>query len=106
MHLAQPRTSLRSDAAILSALAAIILIVHFALGNGYGFHRDELQFLDDARHLAWGFVAYPPLTAFCARIAIALFGISPRSCACPPPSSTPSRSSSAASSPANSEPSA
>ncbi len=78
MHLAQPRTSLRSDAAILSALAAIILIVHFALGNGYGFHRDELQFLDDARHLAWGFVAYPPLTAFCARIAIALFGISPQ----------------------------
>jgi hypothetical protein len=78
MDLPQPRTSLRSDVAILSAFAAIILVVHFALGNGYGFHRDELQFLDDARHLAWGFVAYPPLTSFCARIAIALFGISPQ----------------------------
>jgi hypothetical protein len=77
MNLAQPRTSLRSDAAILSAFAAIVLVVHFALGNGYGFHRDELQTLDDARHLAWGFTAYPPLTAFCGRIAIALFGISP-----------------------------
>jgi Dolichyl-phosphate-mannose-protein mannosyltransferase len=73
-----PSHSLRSDAAFLGAFAAIILVVHFALGEGYGFHRDELQFLDDARHLAFGFVAYPPLTSFCGRIAIALFGISPQ----------------------------
>jgi hypothetical protein len=78
MPPAASQTSLRSDAAILSAFAAIVLVVHFALGNGYGFHRDELQFLDDARHLAWGFVAYPPLTAFSGRVAIALFGISPQ----------------------------
>jgi 4-amino-4-deoxy-L-arabinose transferase-like glycosyltransferase len=75
---ARPTNSLRSDAALLSAFAALIVIVHFFLGNGYGFHRDELQFLDDARHLQWGFVAYPPLTSFCGRIAIALFGISPQ----------------------------
>jgi hypothetical protein len=92
----QIRTSLRSDVAILSAFAALIVIVHFCLGNGYGFHRDELQFLDDARHLQWGFVAYPPLTAFSGRIAIALFGICPRFCACLWPSSTPSRWSSSA----------
>jgi hypothetical protein len=36
---------------VLSALASVVLIVHFLLGNGYGFHQDELQFLDDARHL-------------------------------------------------------
>ena len=78
MELKGPTTPLRSDAAVLSAFAAFILVVHFFLGNGYGFHRDELQFLDDARHLQWGFVAYPPLTAFCGRIAIALFGISPQ----------------------------
>ncbi len=69
---------MRSDAALLTVCAALILLVHFYVGNGYGFHRDELQFLDDARHLQWGFVAYPPLTAFCGRIAIALFGISPQ----------------------------
>ena len=78
MALARPTTPFRSDAAILGGFAAILLAVHFASGNGYGFHRDELQFLDDARHLAWGFVAYPPLTSFCGRIAIALFGISPQ----------------------------
>jgi 4-amino-4-deoxy-L-arabinose transferase-like glycosyltransferase len=66
------------DAAFLSIFAALILVAHFYIGNGYGFHRDELQFLDDARHLQWGFTAYPPLTAFCGRIAIALFGISPQ----------------------------
>jgi 4-amino-4-deoxy-L-arabinose transferase-like glycosyltransferase len=48
------------------------------MGNGYGFHRDELQFLDDARHLQWGFVAYPPMTSFFGRLAIALFGVSPQ----------------------------
>ena len=78
MDVSKPVTSLRSDAALLSAFAALILVVHFYIGNGYGFHRDEFQFLDDARHLQWGFVAYPPLTAFCGRIAIALFGISPQ----------------------------
>jgi hypothetical protein len=77
MDVLKPTTSLRSDAAVLSAFAALIVAVHFYIGNGYGFHRDELQFLDDARHLDWGFVAYPPMTAFCGRIAIALFGISP-----------------------------
>ena len=56
----------------------LLLPIHFYMGNGYGFHRDELQFLDDARHLQWGFAAYPPLTSFCGRLAIALFGISPQ----------------------------
>jgi hypothetical protein len=70
--------SARSDAALLTAFATLILVAHFFIGSGYGFHRDELQFLDDARHLHWGFVAYPPLTAFCGRIAVALFGTSPQ----------------------------
>jgi 4-amino-4-deoxy-L-arabinose transferase-like glycosyltransferase len=30
--------------------------------------------LDNARHLAWGYVSYPPLTAFIARVALTLFG--------------------------------
>lgn len=73
----RPANSIARDALVLSGFAAVVLAIHFAVGNGYGFHRDELQFLDDARHLGWGFVAYPPLTSFCGRLAIALFGISP-----------------------------
>jgi hypothetical protein len=71
----QPRP-LRTDLLYLSAFASLIVIFHFVMGNGYGFHRDELQFLDDARHLHGGFVAYPPLTSFAGRLAIARFGIS------------------------------
>src|SRR5579875_3077882 len=73
-----PATPLWADIAALSVFPFLLLIIHFLLGNGYGFHRDELQFLSDARHLDWGYVAYPPMTAFCGRVAIALFGISPQ----------------------------
>jgi 4-amino-4-deoxy-L-arabinose transferase-like glycosyltransferase len=59
---------------LLSALATVLL--HTLTNGQYGFHRDELATLDDARQLAWGYVAYPPLTPFIARIELALFGTS------------------------------
>lgn len=58
----------------LIILAAILVTVHTLTNGQYGFHRDELATIDDARHLAWGYVAYPPLTPFIARIALTLFG--------------------------------
>src|SRR5262245_1685558 len=57
---------------ILSALSVVAL--HTATNGQYGFHRDELATLDDARYLAWGYVAYPPLTPFLAWLALELFG--------------------------------
>lgn len=63
---------------LLIALAAAKLAMHLATNGQYGFHRDELQTLEDARHLAWGYVAYPPLTPFVGRIALELFGTSLR----------------------------
>src|ERR1700691_3562304 len=67
----------RSALGILLVLAALLLLLHTLTNGRYGFHRDELATLDDARHLAWGYVAYPPLTPFVARIAVALFGTAP-----------------------------
>jgi 4-amino-4-deoxy-L-arabinose transferase-like glycosyltransferase len=58
------------------AVAVLATLVHILTNGRYGFHRDELQFLSDARHLDWGFVAYPPLTPFLERISLALFGLS------------------------------
>jgi uncharacterized membrane protein len=66
----------RSDTAILAYIAFGTVIAHLLTGNRYGFHRDELAVLDDARHLAWGYVAYPPVTPFFARLSLALFGTS------------------------------
>ncbi|MGA2807655.1 MAG: glycosyltransferase family 39 protein [Terracidiphilus sp.] len=60
----------------LLAVAAAVTLLHLATNGRYGFHRDELQFLSDARHLDWGFVAYPPLTPFLQRIGLNLFGLS------------------------------
>lgn len=65
-----------NEIAILLALAVVRFALHVAFNGNYGFHRDELQVLDGARHLAWGYVAYPPLTPFLARIELILFGTS------------------------------
>ncbi len=71
-----PTSTKRSDFALLCVIAAAFALLHIATNNRYGFHRDELQFLSDARHLDWGFVAYPPFTPFVERIAFSLFGLS------------------------------
>jgi MFS family permease len=55
-------------------VAAIAFAYHLATNGQYGFHRDELQTLDDARHLDWGFVAYPPITPLIGRIELVFFG--------------------------------
>jgi hypothetical protein len=66
----------RADTWLLLLIAAAIALIHLLTNSRYGFHRDELQFLSDARHLDWGFVAYPPLTAFLEHISLSLFGLS------------------------------
>jgi hypothetical protein len=67
---------LRSDLGVLLGLAGLRLAFHLVTNGQYGFHRDELQTLDDARHLDWGFVAYPPVTPLLGRLALAVFGTS------------------------------
>lgn len=64
------------DTLALMGIAAAIALVHVLTNGRYGFHRDELQVLSDARHLDWGFVPYPPLTPFVERIGLSLFGLS------------------------------
>ncbi len=72
----QSLKSARGDFLALYAIAFGVVILHIATNGRYGFHRDEFQVLDDARHMDWGFVAYPPVTPFIERIGLALFGIS------------------------------
>ena len=67
-----------SDTALLIYIALATVILHWLIGNRYGIHRDELATLEDARHLAWGYPAYPPVTPFFGRISLILFGTSIR----------------------------
>lgn len=75
LPLEQPRSAW-TDHAWLIGLALATVLIHLLVGNRYGFHRDELQTLEDARYLDWGFVAYPPVTALFARLSLVLFGTS------------------------------
>jgi hypothetical protein len=65
-----------STSQFIFVVALGIAVVHLLTNGRYGFHRDELQFLSDARHLDWGFVSYPPFTPFIERISLSLFGLS------------------------------
>ncbi len=73
---ANPAGEPRVERVALFAIAAAMAVLHIATNHRYGFHRDELQFLSDARHLDWGFVSYPPFTPFVERIGLSLFGLS------------------------------
>ena len=68
----------KTDNLILFIMALGAVVFHIALNGQYGFHRDELDFLMNARQLAWGYVSYPPITPFFARIGLELFGESLR----------------------------
>jgi hypothetical protein len=75
-RLGQRKNPSRADTATLVGIAAAVALVHVMTNGRYGFHRDELQFLIDARHLDWGFVAYPPFTPFVERVSLQIFGLS------------------------------
>src|ERR1700735_1049688 len=60
----------------LAGIALVVAVIHVLTNGRYGIHRDELQFLSNARHLDWGFVAYPPFTPFVERIGLEMFGVS------------------------------
>jgi len=66
----------KSGTATVVWIALGTVAVHLATGWRYGFNRDELMALEDARHLAWGYVQYPPMTAFWGRVTLDLFGVS------------------------------
>jgi hypothetical protein len=72
----QVENTSRGDTLALVGIALVVSLIHLLTNGRYGFHRDELQFLSDARHLEWGFVAYPPLTPFVERVSLHLFGVS------------------------------
>lgn len=74
MHTRTWKNYLVSDTAILIWMALASILIHCLVNHQYGFHRDELNFLEDGRHLAWGYVDCSPFTPFVAHIAEMLFG--------------------------------
>jgi hypothetical protein len=63
----------RANSAVL-AVALVNIILHLLAIHRYGYHRDELYFLDCASHLDFGYVDHPPLTDFILAITRLLLG--------------------------------
>ncbi len=60
---------------VLIALCAAKLLLHvFTSVRHYGYFRDELYYLDMARHLDWGYVDAAPLVAVYAKLALLMGG--------------------------------
>lgn len=69
------RDKVLSDVGVLILLALARILLQVFTNGQYGFHQDELVTMDVAtRHLAWGYVAWPPVTPFLARLALWIFG--------------------------------
>ncbi|HJW08576.1 MAG TPA: glycosyltransferase family 39 protein, partial [Holophagaceae bacterium] len=62
---------------LLGLLVAIKLLIHGVTANSYGYFRDELYFLDCARHMSWGYVDDAPMIAAVFKVALWLGGSLP-----------------------------
>src|SRR5215470_12151703 len=60
---------------VLIGLCAAKLLLHlFTSVRHYGYFRDELYYLDMARHLDWGYVDAAPLIAVYTKVAMLMGG--------------------------------
>jgi hypothetical protein len=60
--------------AVLILLAFVKLLVHVMTASNYGYFRDELYYMAAGRHLAFGYVDFPPFVALVAAFTRVLLG--------------------------------
>ena len=80
LHLKDERKSfLREGMPVVLFLALANLLFHCYFNSGYGYFRDEFDYMACGDHLAWGFVDHPPLVPLLIKLCRLLLGDSLRS---------------------------
>jgi 4-amino-4-deoxy-L-arabinose transferase-like glycosyltransferase len=69
--------SRRATLLLYAGAGVIIVAAHLATNGILGFHIDELYYLACGRHLAFGYVDFPPLVPLLARLETTLLGVTP-----------------------------
>jgi hypothetical protein len=64
----------RASLRLVLGLCGLKALVHLVCVNRYGYHGDELYFIECGRRLAFGYVDHPPLVPWIARLADELGG--------------------------------
>src|SRR3954470_10048109 len=81
--LAAPKQTARSfvpsGIALVWVIAVAKFLFHIYFNNGYGYFRDEFDYLSCGDHLQWGYVDQPPLIPFLIHFCRAVLGDSLRS---------------------------
>ena len=67
----------RPTALLYGAVALFVLALHLITNATFGFHTDELYYLDCGRHPAFGYVDFPPIVPLSARLETSLLGVTP-----------------------------
>ncbi|WIG59147.1 MAG: hypothetical protein OJF49_001894 [Ktedonobacterales bacterium] len=62
------RGVLLGDTALVAYIALTSFIAHMLVANNYGYFRDELYYMAAGRHLAAGYVDFPPFIALLAAL--------------------------------------
>ncbi len=64
----------RASLIVVGTACLVEFVVHLVLVKEYGYHGDELYFLDCGRRLAFGYVDHAPLVPWLARLSEAMGG--------------------------------
>ena len=78
MDVVDNEPNCRRAALAVWILALAEFALHFYFNKGYGYFRDEFNYIACGEHLDWGFVDHPPLIPLAAKISRMLFGDSLR----------------------------
>jgi hypothetical protein len=69
-----PERSRTGAFGLLLSLALADFVAHMLVSSNYGYFRDELYYIEAGRHLAFGYVEFPPLIALLARLLDVIAG--------------------------------